>query len=326
MKKWLMPITVLALASMMASACTSAAPTPTVTVAPTATESPTSTPLPVKEWTLEDVRVDGSTVTVSLRVYAGIDVQVTLDGKPADDVVSTLSTLEYVFMNVAPGQHTVEVRDVVGYNETTEVVVSSPNTELPAWLIDLINSQKNEPVANPPAFIARYEYKGQIVYFLPQRCCDIFSNLYDAEGNIIGHPDGGITGQGDGRVPDFFEARTAETIVWSDKRAYNPELVQVAAPIESVEVLIMESFPVQYSLVVVSGLPDACVSYGGYRLEREGANIQIEMINWKPADPQGFCAQVYGMVETVIPLGSEFESGQVYTVVVGSVTETFLAQ
>jgi hypothetical protein len=49
-----------------------------------------------------------------------------------------------------------------------------------AWLIDLINTQKNEPVADPPAFIAQYEYKGQTVYFLPQRCCDIFSNLYDA--------------------------------------------------------------------------------------------------------------------------------------------------
>ncbi|MDA0988442.1 MAG: hypothetical protein O2783_04805, partial [Chloroflexi bacterium] len=110
MKKWLIPMTVLSLALMMASACTSAAATPTVTIAPTATESPTSTPLPVKEWTLEDVRVDGSTVTVSLRVYVGIDVQVTLDGKPADEVVNTLPTLDYVFLNVAPGQHTVEVR------------------------------------------------------------------------------------------------------------------------------------------------------------------------------------------------------------------------
>ncbi|MDA0988911.1 MAG: hypothetical protein O2783_07310 [Chloroflexi bacterium] len=218
---------------------------------------------------------------------------------------------------------------MVGYNETTEVVASSPDTELPAWLLDLINTQKNEPVANPPALIARYEYKGQTVYFLPQRCCDIFSNLYDAEGNIIGHPDGGITGQGDGRVPDSFETRTDEIIVWSDQRAYDPELVQVTAPIESVEVLVtevmvMESFPVQYNRVVVSLVPGSCRTFGGYYLDRKGASIHVEMVNWRL--PGLYCADVLAVVETVIPLGSEFESGQTYTIVAGDVTETFLAQ
>ena len=195
-----------------------------------------------------------------------------------------------------------------------------------AWLIDLINSQKNEPVANPPAFIARYEYDGQTVYFLLQRCCDIFSNLYDAQGNIIGHPDGGITGQGDGRVPDFFETRTNESVIWSDQRAYDPSMVQVSAPIERVEILIMESFPVQYSLAVVSGLPNACVSYAGYHVEREDNSILVEMHNWEPADPQIACAQVYTTVETVIPLGTDFESGKTDTVVAGDVTQTFVAQ
>ena len=31
-----------------------------------------------------------------------------------------------------------------------------------------------------------------------KECCDQFSDLLDAEGNLIGHPDGGITGRGDG--------------------------------------------------------------------------------------------------------------------------------
>ena len=88
----------------------------------------------------------------------------------------------------------------------------------------------------------------------------------------------------------------------------------------------MESFPPQYSLAVASGLPNACVTFAGYRLERDGYTIQIEMTNWKPADPQIACAQVYGTVETRIALGSDFESGKMYTVVVNDVTETFLAQ
>ena len=264
MKNWLTAFVYFTLAMGIAAGCTSGAPTPTVTVAPTATASPTSTPLPIKEWNLEDVQVDGATVTVSLRVYVGIGVQATLDGKLADEVRDTLPILEYVFLSVAPGQHPVEVQDVVGYTETAEVVVPSPTPENPAWLNDLIYRQQNEPVANPPAFIARYDYRGQTVYFLPQRCCDIFSNLYDAEGSVIGHPDGGITGQGDGRVSHFFEVRSNETVVWRDQRTYDPDLVQVPAPIESVKLNIMESFPLQYSLIVVSGLPNTCVSYGGY--------------------------------------------------------------
>ncbi len=181
-------------------------------------------------------------------------------------------------------------------------------------------------MANPPAFIAEYEYKGQTVYFLPQRCCDIFSDLYDTGGNIIGHPDGGITGQGDGRASDFFEERQNERIIWVDQRTHDPGLVQVPAPIESVEVLIMESFPPQYSVVVVSGLPNACVSFGGYYIDRDNDTIQIEIVNWKPADQGVVCAQVYGTMKTNIPLGADFESGKSYAVAVNDVTEIFIAQ
>ena len=201
-----------------------------------------------------------------------------------------------------------------------------PIPDVPAWLSDLIRGQENEPVGNPPVFIAQYDYKGQTVYFLPQRCCDIFSDLYDTDGNIIGHPDGGITGQGDGLVSDFFEERSNERTIWKDKRTYDPGLVQVQAPIENVEVLILESFPVQYQVLVVSGLPNSCHTFAGYRLERSGDTIHIETVNWKPADPGVACAEVYGTVKTIIPLGSNFESGKTYTVEVNELEEGFVAQ
>ncbi|MEE9199216.1 MAG: hypothetical protein V3U26_05410, partial [Dehalococcoidia bacterium] len=82
-------------------------------------------------------------------------------------------------------------------------------------------------------------------------------------------------------------------------------------------------FPPQYSVVVVSGLPNSCVSFGGYHLVREGDTIQIEMVNWKPADPTTICAQLYSTVETVVPLGSDFEPGKVYTVAVNETTVEF---
>ncbi len=207
-----------------------------------------------------------------------------------------------------------------------EAVEPTPTPSLTAWLTDLIQRLEAEPVANPPASIIQYEYNGQTVYYLPSRCCDIWSTLYDADGSIIGHPDGGITGEGAGRVPDFFDERKNERLIWDDQRTHDPGLVQVLAPIESVEVLILESFPVQYSLLVVSGLPNSCVTFGGYTIARDDDTIQIEMINWKPADPEVACAEIYRIVETVIPLFSEFESGKAYSIMLNDVTETFVAQ
>jgi hypothetical protein len=73
-------------------------------------------------------------------------------------------------------------------------------------------------VANPPAKIYRYRYRGQTVYYLTSRCCDQPGQLYGSRGQLLCEPDGGITGQGDGRCPDFFGNRTDETLIWEDKR------------------------------------------------------------------------------------------------------------
>lgn len=87
---------------------------------------------------------------------------------------------------------------------------------LPAWLRSLIQQLETEPVANPPAYVARYEYKGEPVYYLPPRCCDIWSTLYRADGVVVCHPDGGFSGRGDGACPTFMAERTKEQIVWRD--------------------------------------------------------------------------------------------------------------
>jgi hypothetical protein len=92
------------------------------------------------------------------------------------------------------------------------------NESLPAWLRALTRELETQPIANPPASIVRYDYRGQVVYYLSARCCDIPSNLYTAAGAIICHPDGGFSGSGDGRCSDFFAQRSNEEIVWRDPR------------------------------------------------------------------------------------------------------------
>ena len=96
--------------------------------------------------------------------------------------------------------------------EDTVSVEHGDRDQTPKWLTDLINQLENEPVANPPSPIIRYRYKSRTVYFVPQRCCGIFSDLYDADGNIIGRAEGGITGRGDSRVPTLRAVATSEPI------------------------------------------------------------------------------------------------------------------
>ncbi len=63
-----------------------------------------------------------------------------------------------------------------------KLVESEP---LPQWVTELIQELESQPVANPRAYIARYDYKGQVVYYLPPRCCDIPSVLFSAEGGLL---------------------------------------------------------------------------------------------------------------------------------------------
>src|SRR5262245_52678413 len=83
----------------------------------------------------------------------------------------------------------------------------------PDWLMSLIRQLEGQPVANPPAFIARYDFRREIVYYLPARCCDIPSTLYRADGTVLCHPDGGFSGRGDGQCPTFFSERANEQII-----------------------------------------------------------------------------------------------------------------
>jgi hypothetical protein len=88
----------------------------------------------------------------------------------------------------------------------------------PAWVQRLIVSFEQAPVGNPPQSIWRYRYNGRRVYYVPPQCCDQFSTLYDSTGVILCAPDGGLTGSGNGRCPDFFKLREDEVLVWKDPR------------------------------------------------------------------------------------------------------------
>ncbi len=89
---------------------------------------------------------------------------------------------------------------------------------LPDCIKNLISSFKKEEVTNPARSIYSYIYKGKKVYYTSGPCCDNFSDLYNENCKLIGHPNGGFTGRGDGKFPDFKKMITNEKLIWKDKR------------------------------------------------------------------------------------------------------------
>jgi hypothetical protein len=88
----------------------------------------------------------------------------------------------------------------------------------PAWMAALILREEAGPAANPPASLSKCTYGGQTVYYLPPRCCDVGSVLYSETGDAICSPDGGFTGRGDGKCPDFAGSKQSCVVIWQDTR------------------------------------------------------------------------------------------------------------
>lgn len=73
------------------------------------------------------------------------------------------------------------------------------------------------PKNEQPQRVVEYVYNGKKVYYVVAPCCDQFNMLYDSNCNLMGNPDGGFTGRGDGKFPDFAEKRTKERIIWNNQ-------------------------------------------------------------------------------------------------------------
>ena len=93
------------------------------------------------------------------------------------------------------------------------------------------------------------------------------------------------------------------------------------APIHEVEVRIAESFPEQIFVYIKGGLADGCTTFNAVETERSGTSIDITVTTQRSRD--AVCIQVYSFFEQNVALGSQFTSGQTYTVNVNDVTTTF---
>jgi hypothetical protein len=87
--------------------------------------------------------------------------------------------------------------------------------EIPVCLKAKIDSMTANPNEGAPQSITQYNYKGQTVYYMKSPCCDKYNIVFDSNCNILGYPDGGFTGKGDGKMPDFFNEVKDGKVVWS---------------------------------------------------------------------------------------------------------------
>lgn len=102
--------------------------------------------------------------------------------------------------------------------------------------------------------------------------------------------------------------------------------VEELAPIESIDILIRESFPPQYSLQITSGLPSGCAAFERTDVSREGNTFTVTVLNTMPApNSDVMCTMIYGYYDQAVTLEG-IESGVEYTVNVNDQSLTFTGQ
>ncbi len=96
------------------------------------------------------------------------------------------------------------------------------------------------------------------------------------------------------------------------------------APIHEVRVAIAESYPPQVMVYIQGGLSDGCTEFHDLKTERSGNVVNITVTVQRPRD--AMCTQIYGYFEKNVNLGSDFVSGQTYTVRVNDRITTFVME
>ncbi|HDK26554.1 MAG TPA: hypothetical protein ENG48_05645 [Candidatus Atribacteria bacterium] len=92
------------------------------------------------------------------------------------------------------------------------------------------------------------------------------------------------------------------------------------APVEEIEIVILESFPVQVQVIARGNLPDPCTEISEVLQEKEGNTFFITIKTYRPP---GLCIQVLAPFEEVIPLEVYELPAGTYTVDVNGVQGTF---
>ena len=101
---------------------------------------------------------------------------------------------------------------------------------------------------------------------------------------------------------------------------------EIRPPVESLEIHVAESDPPQYFAEVVFELPQGCGETYEHEESRSGNTIVITATRLEAPYRQLHCTHLLSNHHFNFPLGTDFRSGETYTVHVNRATETFVAQ
>lgn len=128
-------------------------------------------------------------------------------------MIKSLFILGTVILSCGPVKTTQqsEKTDPANVAVTADQVIKD---SIPACIRNKIDSFKVLQQHEQPQRVIEYQYRGKKVYYIVMPCCDFFNEVYDDKCRLLGCPDGGFTGRGDGKIPDFFTAATKEKLIW----------------------------------------------------------------------------------------------------------------
>ena len=92
------------------------------------------------------------------------------------------------------------------------------------------------------------------------------------------------------------------------------------APVDEIEIVIFELFPVQVNVIARGNLPDPCTEISEVLQEREGNTFFVTIKTYRPP---GLCIQVLAPFEEIISLDVYGLPAGTYTVDVNGVQDTF---
>ena len=92
------------------------------------------------------------------------------------------------------------------------------------------------------------------------------------------------------------------------------------AQVDEIDILILESFPVQINVIARGNLPDPCTEISEVLKEKEGNTFFITIKTYRSP---GFCIQVLAPFEEIISLEVYGLPAGTYTVDVNGVQDTF---
>ncbi len=118
-------------------------------------------------------------------------------------------------------------------------------------------------------------------------------------------------------MPGAYRPATAPD---TTQPAEGEAVITGVAPVSSVDVALMESFPLQAQAVVTGDLPDGCTELDGYTQGLDGNTISVTLTTTRPADMD--CTQALVPFETVVPLDILGLYAGTYTVMVNGVAAT----